>query len=121
MPPIFQLDATDIKNWDKNVKEKSFLATKKYINTGNLKEIGLTSKSEICDFSTISEYFENQVDSTTIQECKSCEVKVISDQFEVHLKSRRHQKRISGLKRKEKNLEIKNKRICIESHLKNKV
>ena len=106
LPKIFQLDATDLAEWDDTVKAAAIEATSRYLADKGSTD-GITTASCVSQpsrFSTISEYFEKRIEGTTLERCAECNVTVISDQLTKHTQSRRHQKRLAGQRRKERNL-----------------
>merc|ERR1711953_1497796 len=97
LPPIFKLDATVIDNWNMNVKEPALQNIKNYLDFG-LNSVRLPTAHETSLFSEAEDYFENQNDKNITVECLSCDVKVIKSQYQFHIKSRRHKKRLEGIR-----------------------
>ena len=63
----------------------------------------LKTRAEIETFSDGAVYFEKQIEKTRVVECEDCKIVVIKAQFQVHLKSRRHKKRLAGIRKRLKN------------------
>ena len=86
-----------------NVKEPALQNIKNYLDFG-LNSVRLPTAHETNLFSEAEDYFENQNDKNITVECSSCDVKVIKSQYQFHIKSRRHKKRLEGIRKRQKNL-----------------
>jgi len=107
LPPVYQLNASDIQNWNTEVRDTALTAVEKYLQNGNesLESIEkLVKISEKESTATTNEYYKKQLEKTEVLECKDCNIKIISSQLDVHLKSKRHKKRRAGIRKRENNL-----------------
>merc|ERR1712131_490038 len=80
LPPVYQLNAS-LESIEKLVKISEKEST-----------------------ATTNEYYKKQLEKTEVLECKDCNIKIISSQLDVHLKSKRHKKRRAGIRKRENNL-----------------
>lgn len=107
LPPIYQLNASDIENWNIEVRDTAMNAVETYLKDGNesLEKIEkLVKISEEESAATANEYYTKQLEKTEVLECEDCNIKIISSQLDIHLKSKRHKKRLAGIRKREKNL-----------------
>ena len=107
LPPVYQLNASDIQNWNTEVRDTALTAVEKYLQNGNesLESIEkLVKISEKESTATTNEYYKKQLEKTEVLECQDCNIKIISSQLDVHLKSKRHKKRRAGIRKRENNL-----------------
>ncbi|XP_059050748.1 tRNA dimethylallyltransferase [Achroia grisella] len=97
VPPIYELDTTDVANWDENVKNKAVHVIDSYI------------KGSKCDYKPIEVIIDEdkkKIDANSSNYCNICERIIIGDKtYEIHLKSHKHMKVL----KKKKRLEEKNK------------
>ena len=128
LPKLYQLDASDLTRWGENVAEKGVKAAKDYLSGKAIQE---SRDCQIITWLTIDEvwnpgyklkvasgtevklssedYYTDRVKQNTIQECNACNVQIIQSQFDVHLKSKRHKKRLEGIAKRKKNDEKRRK------------
>ena len=101
------MNASDIQNWNTEVRDTALTAVKAFLKTGNesLESIEKLAKiSEQESTATTGDYYRRQLEKTEVLECEDCNIKIISSQLDVHLKSKRHKKRLAGIRKREKNL-----------------
>lgn len=81
------------------------IAVEKYLKDESLEQIEkLVKISEEESATTTYEYYSKQLEKTEVLECEDCNIKIISSQLDIHLKSKRHKKRLAGIRKREKNL-----------------
>ena len=101
------MNASDIENWNTEVRDTAMNAVETYLKDGNesLEKIEkLVKISEEESAATTNEYYSKQLEKTEVLECEDCNIKIISSQLDIHLKSKRHKKRLAGIRKREKNL-----------------
>ena len=101
------MNASDIQNWNTEVRDTALTAVEIYLENGNesLESIEkLVKISEKESTATTNEYYKKQLEKTEVLECQDCNIKIISSQLDVHLKSKRHKKRRAGIRKRENNL-----------------
>lgn len=84
VPPIYELDTTDISKWDENVKNKAIVIIESFINgaPSEIKPLNPNVKEE-----------EKKMDRHSNNYCKVCQRLIIGDkQYGIHLNSNRHMK-----------------------------
>ena len=107
LPPVYQLNASDIQNWNTEVRDTALTAVEAFMKSGNesLESIDkLVKISEQESTATADDYYRRQLERTEVLECEDCNIKIISSQLDVHLKSKRHKKRLAGIRKRERNL-----------------
>ena len=95
-----------MKKWNENVAELASKAVKAYLS-GEKVKLELASEKE--ERKTGAEYYEQQVSLNTVLECDACNVKVIRKEYETHLGSKRHKKRLEGIRKRARNEERRKK------------
>ncbi|KAL5283358.1 TRIT1 family protein [Megaselia abdita] len=111
VPDIFELDSSDVSNWNENVHKKAVSILNSYIND---------KKIEFSPMSKIQHKGEG-LNEEISNYCKVCERLFIGEfQWQIHLKSNKHKKRKEGLKRKknelsEEHIRKKNSRETLET------
>ncbi|XP_026761040.2 tRNA dimethylallyltransferase [Galleria mellonella] len=97
VPPIYELDTTDITKWNELVKNKAFHIVESYLN------------GSPCDYKPIEVIIDEdkkKIDGNSRNYCDVCERLIIGDKtYEIHLKSYKHMK----ILKKKKKLEERNK------------
>lgn len=91
MPPVYELDTTDITQWDENVKNKAFHIIERFLNnsTCNYEPV----KSVISDD-------KKQSDRNSYNYCEICQRIFIGDfVYTAHLNSVKHSKVVKLKKR----------------------
>lgn len=91
MPPIYELDTTDVSKWDDNVKNKAIHIVESYLfNTS-------------CDFKPLQSNLPEEkknMDGNSHNYCDVCERLFLGDNvYAIHLKSNKHMK-VLKLKKK---------------------
>ncbi|CAH0694336.1 unnamed protein product [Spodoptera exigua] len=93
VPPIYELDTTDISKWDEEVKNKAIHIIESYIN------------EEPCNFDPIKSVIDDVkkgMDGNSHNYCEVCKRIFIGDNvYAIHLESFRHKKVLKKMKRLE--------------------
>ncbi|XP_072947548.1 tRNA dimethylallyltransferase [Epargyreus clarus] len=91
VPPIFELDTTELSKWDEEVKNKAISIVESFLN------------KTPCQFEPLKPQIQNEVkniDSHSSNYCEVCERLIIGDkEFGIHMSSHRHSR---ALKKKNK-------------------
>ncbi|PZC80599.1 hypothetical protein B5X24_HaOG214417 [Helicoverpa armigera] len=99
VPPIYELDTTDVSKWDKEVKSKAIHIIESYLNESP------------CDFQPLKSNIDDalrEADGNSHNFCEVCNRIIIGDNtYAIHLKSFRHKK---VLKKKRQEEERKKKK-----------
>lgn len=91
VPPIYELDTTDISKWDENVKNKAIAIIESFING---------SPCEIKPLDPSIKEGEKKIDGLSHNYCKVCQRLIIGDkEYAIHLNSNRHMKVIKKNKK----------------------
>lgn len=98
VPPIYELDTTDVSKWDHEVKKKAIHIVESYLNETPCEFKPLTSEID---------EVKKSVDGNSYNHCDVCNRIFIGDNvYAIHLKSIRHNK---VLKKKKHLEELKRK------------
>ncbi|XP_045450952.1 tRNA dimethylallyltransferase-like [Melitaea cinxia] len=99
IPPIFELNTTNLSQWDNEVKEKAINIVKSFITNSPCQYEHL--KSNVSgEKSNLNAHSSNY--------CKDCERLIIGDkEFSIHLNSHKHMRVLKAKKRLAKNAEMK--------------
>lgn len=93
VPLIYELDTTDVSNWDENVKNKAIVAIESFING---------TPSEIKPLNPNKKDGLKKYDGHSHNYCNVCQRLIIGDkEYAIHLNSNRHMK----VMKKKKNLQ----------------
>lgn len=90
VPPIYELDTTDLSQWDKLVKNKSIEIIESYIN------------KIPCPYEPLKKNIDEnrKINSQSSNYCDICERLIIGDkEYAIHLNSIKHQRVIKKKKR----------------------
>lgn len=84
VPPIYELDTTDISKWDELVKNKAIHIIDSYLNESP------------CQYEPLKSTMDDEkrkLNTTSHNFCEICERIILGDkEYSVHLKSNRHMK-----------------------------
>ncbi|XP_053606974.1 tRNA dimethylallyltransferase [Plodia interpunctella] len=93
IPPVYELDTTDITSWEENVKNKAETIISSFLN------------ETPCDYEPLKLKIDEEkknIDGKSYNYCEICSRLIIGDKtYEIHLKSNRHMK---VLKKKTNNI-----------------
>ncbi|CBY42427.1 unnamed protein product, partial [Oikopleura dioica] len=87
LPPIYQLDATIISDWNKNVRDIAFVGVEEYLKLKSpVINVTKIDNESIC--SNNEEYFDRKIKMNALEKCEDCDVSVSHDQMKNHIDSR---------------------------------
>ena len=101
VPPIFELDTTDVSNWEEAVRSKAIAIIENYLN------------GTPCEYKPLESNLDEErkkLNARSNNYCEVCQRLIIGDkEYAIHMKSNRHMKVLKKKKQLQEKMEQEDK------------